>query len=254
MAWNSLRDEARPSWLLRRLAIGDYARVCRSPDEINTALLCTKTKDAPLKCMTIPRLELSATVMLTKLVSHMQRVLNVPTHSVHLWTDLSIVLTWMNHHPRWKEDPKSSLLRPKSAASSPLEAHLRQDNPANCAIRGLSASQLGNHQLWWSGPTWLCDNPTLWPNHSLSPTPNQPRALEKRKFIQSLYASTDEHIWDLDHQFSSLERLLRITAICKRVRRVPNTSLNYVLTPEKLTEARTSLDRSYATQLFPNRD
>ena len=80
-----------------------YARVVRSTGKAHISLICSKTKVAPLKRMTIPRLELSAAAMLTKLVSYVQRVLNVPTHGVHLWRDSSIVLTWLNHHPsRWK--------------------------------------------------------------------------------------------------------------------------------------------------------
>ena len=59
-------------------------------------------------------------------------------------------------------------------------------------------------------------------------------------------------MWDLVYRFSSLERLLRITAICKRVllraRRVPNTSMNHVFTPEELDEAQ----RFWITAIYLN--
>ena len=61
-------------------------------------------------------------------------------------------------------------------------------NPADCATRGLSASQLSIHQLWWSRPLWLADDSTQWPNCSPSPIPDQSPAMEERKssIVQSL--------------------------------------------------------------------
>lgn len=37
------------------------------------------------------------------------------------------------------------------------------DNPADCASRGLSASQLDDHALWWTRPPWLKDPHCSWP-------------------------------------------------------------------------------------------
>lgn len=83
-----------------------YARICRLLNEIHTVVICSKTKVVPLKCLTIPRLELSAAVCLKNALkiglphsTSPQR----PMSGIHLWTDSSIVLTWLNHHPsRWK--------------------------------------------------------------------------------------------------------------------------------------------------------
>jgi hypothetical protein len=47
------------------------------------------------------------------------------------------------------------------------EAHWKfiagKQNPADCASRGLSASQLIHHLLWWTGPAWLSQPPEFWP-------------------------------------------------------------------------------------------
>ncbi|XP_034951554.1 uncharacterized protein [Chelonus insularis] len=67
-------------------------------------LLCSKTRVAPIKRMTIPRLELSAAVLLTKLVAQCRQVLNLNQAPCYLWTDSAIVHIWLNNHPsRWKE-------------------------------------------------------------------------------------------------------------------------------------------------------
>ncbi|EPB71851.1 hypothetical protein ANCCEY_09074 [Ancylostoma ceylanicum] len=37
-----------------------------------------------------------------------------------------------------------------------------EDNPANCAIRGMSTN--ANGEMWWNGPSFLKDHPDNWPN------------------------------------------------------------------------------------------
>ncbi|XP_043496478.1 uncharacterized protein LOC122520484 [Polistes fuscatus] len=53
-------------------------------------------------------------------------------------------------------------------------------NPADCASRGLIASQLIDHPLWWSGPPWLSQSPEFWPS-SMPPSPEED--LEERPGI-----------------------------------------------------------------------
>ncbi|XP_041633403.1 uncharacterized protein [Drosophila kikkawai] len=51
--------------------------------------------------------------------------------------------------------------------------HLRtEDNPADCASRGLHPSKLLEHRLWWKGPSWLATPPSDWPpSTSKNPAP-----------------------------------------------------------------------------------
>ena len=57
-----------------------------------------------MKRITIPRLELSAAVIVTKLIFHVLQVFDHEKISVHMWTDSAIAYTWINNHPsRWKD-------------------------------------------------------------------------------------------------------------------------------------------------------
>lgn len=39
-----------------------------------------------------------------------------------------------------------------------------KEGRADCASRGILATELTNHPLWWSGPAWISLPPSNWPN------------------------------------------------------------------------------------------
>jgi len=86
------------------LAAVIYVRVLNDLDDFHVSLICAKTKVAPLKRITIPRLELSAAVLLVRQVIKIRDVLELSQVPIHLWTDSAIALTSIKSHPsRWKE-------------------------------------------------------------------------------------------------------------------------------------------------------
>ena len=72
----------------------------RSTDNnrISCKLLCSTSKVAPLKQLTIPILGLCAATSLSKLYKKAIRALNIQVNESYLWTDCSIVLTWIQGH------------------------------------------------------------------------------------------------------------------------------------------------------------
>lgn len=64
-----------------------YVRVTTESEEVCVNLICAKTKVAPLKPLTIPRLELTAAVMLSRLILKIQRTLELKDCPIFLWTD-----------------------------------------------------------------------------------------------------------------------------------------------------------------------
>ncbi|XP_073961934.1 uncharacterized protein [Choristoneura fumiferana] len=76
-----------------------YARIVDKDDNITVSLVTAKTRVAPIKQVSIPRLELCGAVMLTRLLVEVSQVMNIAKDNIHAWTDSTVVLAWLNNHP-----------------------------------------------------------------------------------------------------------------------------------------------------------
>lgn len=144
-----------------------YIRTFHDFADAKVTLLAVKSKVAPVKRQTIPRLELSAAVLLARLLARVRSILNFQQIPAHLWTDSSVTLAWIKgHSSQWKDFVSNRVATIQELVPEARWHHVAgEDNPVDCLSRGLTPNQL-HHHLWSHGPSWLQSPSVRWPSKS----------------------------------------------------------------------------------------
>ena len=101
---------------------------------------------APVKRMTIPRLELCEALIAACLLKHASNLLSIPRENIFAWTDSCVVLGWLRGDPRRF---KTGNRVPEVLELTPPKAwrHVSgKDNPAEFASQGLYPVELADHR------------------------------------------------------------------------------------------------------------
>ena len=150
-----------------------YLRTTWSTGSTTTLVFC-KTRLAPTKKVTIPRLELMATVLGIRCLRFVRAQLHLPLQTRDtLWTDSQCVHGWLR-----SPQPKAPVFvanRPRTIRTHPATVRYvaSSDNPADLPSRGVPTAILKTQKIWFSAPAWLSLPPTKWPTWNITPQPLQ---------------------------------------------------------------------------------
>ncbi|GFX69877.1 DUF1758 domain-containing protein [Trichonephila clavipes] len=142
-----------------------YLRFVTCNNEIETSFICSKSRVAPLKSLTLPRLELTAALLSARLAKQVSSCLKFDAN-IYYWTDSLISYYWIRGDSSAFKPYIKNRVQEIQLLSDPMQwGHCPgKDNPADLLSRGTSAVKLAQNELWWHGPPWLKLTPDHWPN------------------------------------------------------------------------------------------
>ena len=192
---------------------------CKTINEGQTRvhLLSGKSKLVPHnKEITLPRLELSGAELLSKLMKKVMQSLSNHNIKVYGWTDSTAVLGWLQGNPdSWKVFVSRRVRSIIEIIPSHCWRYVKSgDNPADCASRGTTPSQLSKHELWWQGPQSLT---TSVPTKQEQYTTTEEIKSNKQVNLITQYCPQKSEVLDtLLTRCSSFSKVVRVLAWVRR--------------------------------------
>ena len=125
----------------------------------SSRLVQSRAKLAPIKSVSVPRLELMAAVLGKELAHKCSTVQE--SANIHFWTDSMNVLCWLRTASRQLHTFVANRVAKIQRATSVDSWHWlpSESNPADIASRGALPDELIPSNLWWHGPTDLMTMP-----------------------------------------------------------------------------------------------
>ena len=119
------------------------------------AFVLGKARLAPMKVMTVPKLELQAALLATRLKRDICQALTVHVDKLFLWTNSATVLQWFNSKSKRRMFIANRVCAILEHTSVDEWNHVAScHNPANAGIRGISVEVLQSSS-WVLGPEFL---------------------------------------------------------------------------------------------------
>ncbi|XP_055605435.1 uncharacterized protein LOC129753627 [Uranotaenia lowii] len=184
----------------------------------HVALIIAKSKVAPLKAQTVPRLELQSCVTGSQMVKTIQDELKIEITSVHFWTDSRICLGWLNSTQKLTAYVGSRVTKIKENGHN---SDLWKWIPSNLNVAdfGTKNSMFCNMNIWLNGPEFLRFDQEHWPKQETLTLTNEEAInfnadIEVEDNLLICLQISTQKCFDLPDitRFSDFNRLTRSTA------------------------------------------
>ena len=237
-----------------------YQRTVHADGLVTVRMIAAKSKVAPIKAVSIPRLELMGAVLSVRLAAAISTTLEVDANRIYYWTDSMNVVCWIRQRSRTlKTFVANRVAKIQEASKVQQWRHVGTKlNPADIASRGTSAIELSTSELWWNGPGFLLESIDRWP--ALTTTDDDSKEA-KKEVKDSAVQWSSFHCLEISDEcrleparFSTLIRLQRVLAWTIRFWnncRNPSQRLQGELTVDELADSENRLIKTAQATGFP---
>ncbi|KAG7313182.1 hypothetical protein JYU34_000276 [Plutella xylostella] len=199
-------------------------------DDVTVRLVMAKARVAPVKKITIPRLELMAAVMATRVYVQVKEGLTLDGYEVYFWSDSSVALTWIMTDGDWSLFVKNRVREIREHTHTEDWRYVSgTKNPADLPSRGCSPKKLLEEQ-WWEGPAWLKQKSSEWPVTIMFERNDEAIDSERSKIVREHVDTIEEDFSQRFNQQSNFTRIVRTAAwvnrFCKNCRANKNNEDN----------------------------
>ena len=197
-----------------------YIRSVNS-DGVVIRKIAAKARVAPLKAVSIPRLELMGAVLGYRLTRKICTLLYLAMTKVTFWTDSLDIIHWVRSQSRGYKAFVANRISKLQEESLPKQwRHVPGvENPADDATRGLPLNQLTENHRWFAGPEFLYQDEDAWPVTKIVETSEVASGeMSKSSLTFGTITAKKESVLDLLQvaRFSSLTHLKRV--LCRVLR------------------------------------
>ncbi|GIX77076.1 reverse transcriptase [Caerostris extrusa] len=179
-----------------------------SSGQVYVKFVAAKSCISPLKKVTIPRLELLACVLGSRLAKYVVTALSLKEVPTYYWTDATVALCWIQREENWGVFVNNRVKDIRSLSKKEYWRHIPGKlNPADIASRGCTLQHLSQYG-WWEGPEFLKASPEAWPKSEFSPNEELIAAEMKKKIIVDLSVKIERP--ERFERFSSFSKIVRV--------------------------------------------
>ena len=212
-------------------------------------LLVAKARVAPLKELSVPRLELMALLIASRLLKFIYETYDKDEFDETIvWSDSKSALAWLvskntqTVFVRNRVEEINSVI-PKSALSYvPTD-----DNPSDYVTRGKRTEDIENNSFWWEGPSWLRNSAWSMDRSWIHESHMQEDVgvlVNTEEDLQGVQGTQETSLLEWDRYskvrkfFRTMAWILRFTSNCKKAReeRLRNRALQRVTQMKEVTE------------------
>ena len=220
--------------------------VTGSDGDFQSSLVMSRARVAPIKSISLPRLELLGALLCARLMDFVRTALKLDADvKSFYWTDSTVALAWIHGEPhKWKTFVANRVTEIQNLSKATQWGHCPgKINPADLLTRGVSGEELVSSEFWLHGPTELLQTSNIEPLLGVpSCNPDEDVIIEEerrpRSDVVALTVEPVKPFFDI-RRHSKLTKALRVMGYVLRfIRNIKGEKLTGDLSFKEISEAK----------------